>query len=596
MEANIDMNSNRLVNLVDAINGKEPATLDQLNGALAAAGSGLIASQTEVQTGANVVGSVTTFTGITYTVGGNNLFVFRNGNFQTKGIDYTETSSSSITWVSAPNSTDGLTFITNLATTNSTTDTSAIGHSEDGVSYNLATYLQNRHVANVKDFGAVGNNTTDDYAAIAAAYNSGASIVYFPEPPSGRYKIDTGLTPPNGVVLMGAGTFATRLRYTGTGSAITFGESSTVLNKGCGARNLKIELEDKDAKGLYIRGTEAALFDDILIEGLATYDNTRTNVGVHVDGANISSFFNMFKDVKCTHIHCGFWIQTTGTLQSTNQYFLNCSTNGDQYIDSPPVSADDASFGYRIGDGGSVIQEGQGSVISGGNVENVNTAFKIGNRAGNITIIGPRIEITADASSWRFDFVDGCDPCTLISPQGMGNSYMEANSGIRNWDSANHTLMGDENGSLRLAGFDGALNNTQFMGIGGTNPEIRHDEDSTLAIYSMGGDDKGRTIIHQGFGSATHGGFIDMFGTSFETGGVLDARAGDCSVGFSNARGSFKVREGFGGTVVAEVDDDSTAGNTRLLIWDVTAGTLRRVTVGAADSGGAGFKVLRISN
>lgn len=45
-----------------------------------------------------------------------------------------------------------------------------------------------------------------------------------------------------------------------------------------------------------------------------------------------------------------------------------------------------------------------------------------------------------------------------------------------------------------------------------------------------------------------------------------------------------------------EVDGDSTAGNTRLLIYDVDNATLERVSVGAADSGGTGFKLLRIPN
>lgn len=44
------------------------------------------------------------------------------------------------------------------------------------------------------------------------------------------------------------------------------------------------------------------------------------------------------------------------------------------------------------------------------------------------------------------------------------------------------------------------------------------------------------------------------------------------------------------------VDLNSTAGNTRLLLWDVDSGALVRVSVGAADSGGTGFKVLRIPN
>ena len=45
-----------------------------------------------------------------------------------------------------------------------------------------------------------------------------------------------------------------------------------------------------------------------------------------------------------------------------------------------------------------------------------------------------------------------------------------------------------------------------------------------------------------------------------------------------------------------QVDDDSTSGNTRLLVYDVDNATLERVTVGAADSGGTNYKLLRIPN
>lgn len=43
-------------------------------------------------------------------------------------------------------------------------------------------------------------------------------------------------------------------------------------------------------------------------------------------------------------------------------------------------------------------------------------------------------------------------------------------------------------------------------------------------------------------------------------------------------------------------DGGAVAGNTSLLLWDVDHGTLQRVTVGAADSGGTGFRLLRIPN
>jgi len=45
-----------------------------------------------------------------------------------------------------------------------------------------------------------------------------------------------------------------------------------------------------------------------------------------------------------------------------------------------------------------------------------------------------------------------------------------------------------------------------------------------------------------------------------------------------------------------QTDTDTTPGNTRLLLWDVDTGALVRVSVGADDSGGTGYKVLRIPN
>lgn len=46
----------------------------------------------------------------------------------------------------------------------------------------------------------------------------------------------------------------------------------------------------------------------------------------------------------------------------------------------------------------------------------------------------------------------------------------------------------------------------------------------------------------------------------------------------------------------ARVEGSATAADTFLMLYDVDNATLERVTVGAADSGGTGFKVLRIPN
>lgn len=68
------------------------------------------------------------------------------------------------------------------------------------------TKVHNRMVsnvpANIRDFGAVGNGTTDDATAIQAAVDSGASVVYIP---AGNYRCDSTLTVPANVSLVGDG-------------------------------------------------------------------------------------------------------------------------------------------------------------------------------------------------------------------------------------------------------------------------------------------------------------------------------------------------------------------------------------------------------
>lgn len=45
-----------------------------------------------------------------------------------------------------------------------------------------------------------------------------------------------------------------------------------------------------------------------------------------------------------------------------------------------------------------------------------------------------------------------------------------------------------------------------------------------------------------------------------------------------------------------QVDGNTTSGETPVLLLDLASGTLKRVSIGASDSGGAGFKVLRVPN
>lgn len=56
------------------------------------------------------------------------------------------------------------------------------------------------------------------------------------------------------------------------------------------------------------------------------------------------------------------------------------------------------------------------------------------------------------------------------------------------------------------------------------------------------------------------------------------------------------VGNGSGLTIIAEFDLPTVAGDTGLAIYDLDNAAVERVSVGAADSGGTGFKVLRIPN
>jgi len=67
------------------------------------------------------------------------------------------------------------------------------------------------------------------------------------------------------------------------------------------------------------------------------------------------------------------------------------------------------------------------------------------------------------------------------------------------------------------------------------------------------------------------------------------------SNGFHDVSGSAIAIE-ISNVTSGQFDGSSTAGDTRFLLWDVDSGALQRVTVGIANSGGSGFKVLRIPN
>lgn len=201
LEADIDANDNTLYNVRNATNVSEVVNLGQMQNYVAAASSGLIsvAHDTVVATEDQ---TVVTFTGVTYTLGVNNLAVFVNGSRQRVGVNYNETTSNSITFVAGLNENDVVDVYTNEALTSTVTDAGAVNYDPAGtgaVSTTVESKL--REFVSVKDFGAVGDGVADDTAAIQAALDSGQPSYA----PPGEYLITDTLLLDPGAALVGAG-------------------------------------------------------------------------------------------------------------------------------------------------------------------------------------------------------------------------------------------------------------------------------------------------------------------------------------------------------------------------------------------------------
>ena len=459
------------------------------------------------------------------------------------------------------------------------------GYIDHGISNGTVAKLVHNGTINAHQAGAVGDDTVDDGAFIQAA------IDYFPVNLTGggvvelisskAYMHSASILIPSNITLNCRGAVT---RYTGTDKAFIIGESLVALNYDSKLLNMVCLLQDKTSVGVYMRNTAQAEVTGYM-EGLyQPFDNTRTNIGIWIDGGNVSSFFNRI-ETRLNHVHEGYRLKTTGNRQSTQHMFDNCSILADQ-------DTDDLSVGYNIGpsDNGAV-QEGQGTVINGGNIEKCQTGFIHGPKAGRFTLIGVRTEIVIKAGAWKFKLFDGAEPLTLIGVNGLGTTYMESASGITGWGFNQNVLIGGDAGETRLGGFSVPLNgDNTFLGLGSDNPQIWTEGDSDLNFLSNSdATGVGRFFFQVGKGSATHGGGMAYHGNAHPT------SAGEAHFFPATNKGA-KFYNGLGGAVMGEFRTTAVAGTTDLWVRDVSSGSLKQVTVGAADSGGAGFKVLRIPN
>lgn len=165
--------------------------------------------------------------------------------------------------------------------------------------------------------------------------------------------------------------------------------------------------------------------------------------------------------------------------------------------------------------------------------------------------------------------------------------------GIGAIDTAPATMLQVTSSSASLVGLrvDSAANSTVAL----AQYYLNADDTSTPALHSV------FAVNSNGTAAAGFGGQL-LFQAESSTTNNQDAAAmnwvwTDATHASRTAKLQFQlVGNAAALATVAEFDMDTTAGNTRLLIYDVDNATLERVSVGASDSGGTGFKVLRIPN
>lgn len=230
-------------------------------------------------------------------------------------------------------------------------------------------------------------------------------------------------------------------------------------------------------------------------------------------------------------------------------------------------------------------------------------AVAVGYRAGRYCTGNGNIQIGFEAGT-------GFSTAVL---SGNDNVYIGYRAGVANTSSASFNVaVGREagaryntNGNVSI----GYRSGTQIGGAGQFNTCVGYE-----AGRAIGGGGLNNTLIGKGAGRniTNIGGDSDNICLGHEAGPTTTAGASDqlwidvTQRDDPLIKGNFLTRlleingqfdaDGNTANVSFRVDNNATAAETRMLLWDVDNATLARVSVGAANSGGAGFKVLRIPN
>ena len=127
-------------------------------------------------------------------------------------------------------------------------------------------------VRNVRDYGAKGDASTDDYSAIMAAHTAASSgdVIYFPPPPGGAYKTNSELAFTKAVALRGSGMegFTKIIAGSSFSGTNVVSLSPASLTKGVAVRRLYIDATNAPtASALYINNADTPNVESVKTRG-----------------------------------------------------------------------------------------------------------------------------------------------------------------------------------------------------------------------------------------------------------------------------------------------------------------------------------------
>lgn len=395
-------------------------------------------------------------------------------------------------------------------------------------------------VGNVKLYGALGNGAANDTAAFVAAIATGQTVSV----PPGNYLVDGGTLTMStaGQMMVGSGRGATLIKKRTNGNLLTLSASFVTLYE------------------LGIHNDDAA---------------TLTGFNVHSDGD--------FSGIKI--LNCNMFRSLTNCLRIEG--------------------GDGANAGHVTIRGGSYNNAPAGAGTP---------PIYLGKTTAGIysMLYGQISDIQAQPSGnpIRFDAVGGVH----ISDSQISGWDNNVASGL---STVNSVIGCRVTGPVSIEG-SGHVFSSNAMGAYGVTFEagssgcwyVGNAKDAATTITNSGGisniildiDTNGIPAFLENF-RVNNNKAIRLYNAAGTNFGQLAMSAAD-NLSLSNLAGSTQVSASSGqqvqmvvnGVEVGRFDGSAVATQTRFMVYDVDNATLERVTVGAADSGGVGFKVLRIPN